>query len=112
VGEAMVSDDRIQELIINSYQILVLTWTPCHRHDLLMEVWKGHTTHTGLIQHPLMSFTQGITFEESRAAGCNWEFALPAAEVAEYITQVSSPSLSCELFPLPKNLIRSSAGFA
>jgi len=69
-----------------------------------MEVWKGHTTHTGLIQHPLMSFTQGITFEESRAAGCNWEFALPAAEVAEYITQVSSPSLSSQLSPYLKVL--------
>lgn len=90
MDEAMVSNDRQQSRVMNSHHVTaVLTWPWCHRHDLLMEVWKGHTTHTGLIQHPLMSFTQGITFEESRAAGCNWKFALPAAEVAEYITQVS-----------------------
>lgn len=67
------------------------------RHELFIHLWKGHTSHEGLLSNPLIVFGKDHNFDESRASNFHWDFAVGPQTVMEYIAQVLAWARLCKL---------------
>lgn len=62
-------------------------------HDIFSHLWRdGRTSSKGIASDPLLAFMTSANrnFENSKANKFHWKFKVEAAEVFEYISQVSS----------------------
>lgn len=59
-----------------------------NRHELFVHLWKGKKNSSGLIENPLVSFGQELSFDDSRMSKFYWDFKVETRVVMEYITQV------------------------
>jgi hypothetical protein len=57
------------------------------RHLIFLELWKGRTDFTGVLQSPLINFINAMDFENLAAAGYKWDWKLDEQTIIGYIGQ-------------------------
>ena len=57
------------------------------RHTIFVELWKGRTDFTGVVESPLISFVQNFNFAEVAKQGFNWDYKIDALTILGYVGQ-------------------------
>lgn len=58
-----------------------------NRHLIFLELWKGRTDFTGVLQSPLINFITWMKFEDLVEAGFGWSWKLDEQTIIGYIGQ-------------------------
>ncbi len=58
-----------------------------NRHLIFLELWKGRTDYTGVLQSPLINFIQVMKFEDIVEAGFKWDWKVDEQTILGYVGQ-------------------------
>jgi hypothetical protein len=56
-------------------------------HLIFLELWKGRTDYTGVLQSPLINFIQVMKFEDIVEAGFKWDWKVDEQTILGYVGQ-------------------------